>query len=226
MFLRPKATGKFRVQSIIVDMRARRFSGIAAVCLFPLIPACAQVIEFESGGLKYKALTRNGLTIMVANLPAHVRDYSIVQVAVSNGSKISWTVKPEDFTFQGADGRVLQARPARDVVESLMEKAHGGDIVKLITTYEAGLYGIPKFESTHGYETRRQAALAMTSAKWKAAAAASAIAFVPSKLAPGESTDGAVFWSTLGKALGAGKFVVHAAGELFEFDSDPPPVRN
>jgi len=198
----------------------------AAVCLFPLLTARAQVIEFESGGLKYKALTRNGLTIMVAHLPAHVREYSIVQVAVSNGSQVSWTVKPEDFTFQAADGRTLQAQPARDVIESLMEKAHGGDVVKLITTYESGLYGLPRFESTHGYETRRQAALAMTSAKWKAAAAASAIAFVSSKIAPGESTDGAVFWSTAGKPLGAGKLIVHAAGELFEFNSDPAPVRN
>jgi hypothetical protein len=203
-----------------------RACAMAAVCLFPLLPARAQVIEFESGGLKYKALTRNGLTIMVANLPAHVRDYSIIQVAVSNGSPISWTVKPEDFTFRSTDGRLMQAQPARDVIESLMEKAHGNDVVKLITTYESSLYGIPRFESTHGYETRRQAALAMTSAKWKAAAAASAIAFVSSKLAPGESTDGAVFWATSGKPLGPGRLTVHAAGETFEFDSDSAPVHN
>jgi hypothetical protein len=193
---------------------------MAAVCVFSLLPARAQVIEFESGGLKYKALTRNGLTIMVANLPAHVREYSIVQVAVSNGASISWTVKPEDFSFQAADGRVLQAQRARDVIESLMEKAHGSDVVKLINTYETGIYGLPRFESTHGYETRRQAALAMTSAKWKAAAAASAIVFVSSKLTPGETTDGAIFWATAGKPLGSGKLIVHAAGELFEFDSD------
>lgn len=193
---------------------------MAAVCLLPALPARAQVIEFESGGLKYKALTKNGFTIMVATLPARVRDYTIMQVAVSNGSKISWTVKPEDFTFQGADGHVIQAREAQAVVGSLMEKAHGNDVVKLITTYESGLYGLPRFESTHGYETRRQAALAMTSAKWKAAAAASAIALISSKVGPGESTDGAVFWATAGKPLGPGKLLVHAAGELFEFDSE------
>jgi hypothetical protein len=203
-----------------------RASRMAAVCLFSLVAARAQVIEFESGGLKYKALTRNGLTIMVANLPAHVRDYSIVQVAVSNGSPVSWTVKPEDFNFKSTDGRVIQAQPARDVIESLMEKAHANDVVKLITTYESGLYGLPRYESTHGYETRRQAAIAMTSAKWKAAAAASAIAFVSTKLAPGDSTDGAVFWATAGKPLGAGKLTIHAAGETFEFDSDSAPVRN
>ncbi len=196
-----------------------RALAIAAACLLPALAARAQVIEFESGGLKYKALTKNGFTIMVATLPAHVRDYTIMQVAVSNGSRISWTVKPEDFTFQGTDGHTIQASEAKVVVQSLMDKAHGNDVVKLITTYESGLYGLPRFESTHGYETRRQAALAMTSAKWKAAAAASAIALTSSKLGPGETTDGAVFWATAGKPLGTGKLFVHAAGELFEFDS-------
>ncbi len=49
----------------------------------------AQVIEFESNGLKYQTLTKNGLTIMVASLPSHVRQFTILQVAVSNGSPVS-----------------------------------------------------------------------------------------------------------------------------------------
>ena len=64
----------------------------------------AQIIEFESSGLKYKALTRNGVTIMVAQLPTHVREYAILQVSVSNGSPTSWTVRPEDFRFEGDSG--------------------------------------------------------------------------------------------------------------------------
>ena len=44
-------------------------------------------------------------------------------------------------------------------------------------------------------------------------AAASAIAFVVTKLQPGQSTDGAVFWATAGKPLGAGRLTVNAAGE-------------
>ena len=52
-------------------------------------------------------------------------------------------------------------------------------------------------------------------------AAASAIAFVKTKLNPGESTDGAVFFPNSGKALGPGKLRVHAAGENFEFKSEP-----
>ena len=57
----------------------------------------------------------------------------------------------------------------------------------------------------------------LTSAKIKAAAAASAIAFVSAKLKPGESTDGAVFFATGGKALPLGKLTVNAGGEQFEF---------
>ena len=47
------------------------------------------------------------------------------------------------------------------------------------------------------------------------AAAASAIALVTTKLMPGQSTDGAVFYPSQGKPLGAGKLIVNAAGETF-----------
>lgn len=192
------------------------------VCLGTSSLAFPQIIEFESGGLKYQTLTKNGLTVMVASLPSHVREYSILQVAVSNGSSISWMVKPEDFTFHRQDGAVLQATPARTVVNSLMEKATRGDVIKLVSTYENSLYGLQKFKSTNGYESRRQAAFAeVSSAKIKAAAAASAIALVPTKLVPGQSTDGAVFWSTAGKPLGPGHLILNAAGELFDFTPEP-----
>jgi hypothetical protein len=57
----------------------------------------------------------------------------------------------------------------------------------------------------------------LTSARLKAAAAASAIVLAPIKLKPGESTDGAVFFVNGGKPLGAGKLIVQAAGNSFEF---------
>ena len=199
-----------------------RLVSALAVCLLAGSIAPAQVIEFESGGLKYQTLTKNGLTIMVASLPSHVREFSILQVAISNGSAISWVVKPEDFTFHRQDGEVIQSTPARTVVNSLIAKASRNDVIRLVTTYESGLYGLQKFKSTNGYEARRQAAFAeVSSAKIKAAAAASAIAFVPTKLMPGQSTDGAVFWSTQGKPLGYGKLTVNAAGETFEFTPEP-----
>jgi hypothetical protein len=72
--------------------------------------------------------------------------------------------------------------------------------------------------TTNGYEARRQSAMAeFGSTRLRAAAAASAIAFVTTKLAPGQSTDGAVFYPNAGKPLGAGRLVVHAAADVFVF---------
>lgn len=194
-------------------------AGLVCLCLN------AQVIEFESNGLRYKTLTRNGLTIMCANLPVRVHDYALMQIAVSNGSPVSWTIRPEDFTFRRSDGVVSQAAPALSVVTSFVNKASRHDVMKLVSTYEAGLYGNARMQSTNGYEVRRQNALAeVSSARLKAAAAASAIALVSVKLNPGQSTDGAIFFQTAGKSLGPGHLLVHAAGEIFDFESNEQPT--
>ena len=181
----------------------------------------AQVIDFESNGMHFKTLTRNGLTIMFSQLPSHVREYSVLQVAVSNGSPISWTIKPEDFTYYKQDGETAPASPAIAVVNELIAKASRHDVIKLVSTYEAGVYGNIRIQSTNGYEVRRQSALAeVGSARLKAAAAASAIALVSTRLAPGQSTDGAVFFPSNGKPLGPGTLKVHAAGEDFVFHNE------
>jgi hypothetical protein len=155
---------------------------------------------------------------MLAMLPAQVRDFTVLQVAVSNGAKVPYTLRPEDFLFLGDDGYELPASPARTVVNSLMDKASRGDVIKLITAYEAGIYGNHQYKATNGYEQRRQAALTeFTSTKVRAAAAASAIAFVATKLSPGQSTDGAVFYPHNRKPLGTGLIQVRAAGATYEF---------
>jgi len=59
----------------------------------------AQVIEFEQNGLKYQTLTKSGVTIMFAMMPQHLHDYAIIQVAVSNGSKAPYIIRPEDFNL-------------------------------------------------------------------------------------------------------------------------------
>jgi len=188
--------------------------------LFGLV-AVAQVIEFESGGLHYQPLTRRGVTVMFAPMPAHVHEFSIVQVAVSNGSKGPYTIRPEDFRFVRADGAVVRAIPARDVVNILLEKGSRNDVIRLVSTYESGLYGIHRMLSTNGYEQRRQAALAeVQSTKVKAAAAASAIALVQIKLQAGQSTDGAVFFPHEGKALSGGRLVVTTNTDTFEFKTE------
>ena len=195
----------------------------AALLLFAVAGiVAAQVIEFESGGLKYQTLSKNGLTVMFAHLPIQVREYSVLQVAASNGATIPCMVRPEDFVFTRDDGFAVRASSAESVVGELLNKAGRNDVVKLTSTYEMGLYGTVRFRSTNGYEQRRRSALAeVASTKLKAAAAASAIAFVETRLKPGESTDGAVFFPTLGRPLGAGKLRFTAGGQLFEFDVDP-----
>lgn len=158
---------------------------------------------------------------MFAPIAMRIHDYAILQVAVSNGSPISWAIRPEDFRFERADGSSVQASPARSVVETLMQKGNRGDVIKLSTAYEAVLYGNSRMHSTNGYEARRQnAQAALGSAKLNAAAAASALVLATIKLMPGQTTDGAVFFPNQGRPLGMGKLVVNTAGEEFTFPVD------
>lgn len=206
-------------------MDYRRAAAFCTLWLFALLPATApgQVIRFESGSLQFQTMTKGGVTVMFAPLPMHVREYSILQVAVQNGSKTSWTFKAEDFIFLRSDGTQLAGSPARQVVGRLIEKGGRGDVIKLGQTYEQSLYGQARFKSTNGYEQRRQAAFAeVSNTKVKAAAVASAVAFPSVKLQPGQSTDGAVFYVTHGKGLGNGKLRLSAAGEVFEFEDIMP----
>jgi hypothetical protein len=155
---------------------------------------------------------------MLALLPAQVKDFTVVQVAVSNGGSTAQTIRPEDFLFVRDDGMQTPASPARTVVNQLMDKASRSDVIKLITAYENGIYGNTQYKATNGYEHRRQAALTeFTSTRIRAAAAASAIAFVQTKLAPGQSTDGAVFYPHGGRGLGSGLIRVRAANAMYEF---------
>lgn len=196
--------------------------------LLPLLfctGVCAQIIDFESNGLHYKTLTKGGVTVMFAYLPSHLKEYSILQVSVSNGSPIGWVVKPEDFSYRRQDGTIAQAPPALTIVSSLLGHASRHDVIKLVTTYEQGIYGNINMQTSNGYESRRQSALADgVSTRIKAGAAASAIALVPTKLLPGQSTDGAVFLPNNGKTLGAGTLTAHLGGETFEFPTEGEPI--
>jgi hypothetical protein len=200
---------------MVARVRAGALGGL--VCALTL----GQVIEFESGGLHYQTLTRRGVTVMYAPMPAHVREFTILQVAVSNGAQSSYTIRPEDFRYVRADGSVIQASPARQVVNMLLEKGSRNDVIRLVSAYESGMYGIQRMLSHNGYEQRRQAALAeVQSTKVKAAATASAIALVQIKLTPGQSTDGAVFFPHDGKPLTGGHVVVNTNTDTFEFKNE------
>ena len=199
----------------------QRLLGVCGLALFlGSLPARPQVIEFESNGLKYQTLTRSGVTVMFAPMGTRLRTYAIVQVSVANGSPGPYVIRPEDFNFIRSDGISIRATPAASVVEMLSRHGGGADVLKLIQAYEGALYGIPKMRSTNGYEQRRQAALTTGSSKMRAAALASAVALVQTKLIPGQSTDGAVFFQTDGKPLGPGHLVVQTNTDTFEFKGE------
>jgi hypothetical protein len=183
---------------------------------------CAQVIEYEANGHKYQTLTRKGLTVIVSHMPDHVAGFGLIQVSIDNGSDFYWTVQPEDFTYVRAEG-ATRAISAGQVVDLLLDKGSHADVIKLVTSYENNLYGIPNMRSTNGYEQRRQGAMSMgINAKLKAAATASAIALAQTRLAAGQSTDGAVFLPLTKdiKNLAGGHIVFRAGGETFEFNPD------
>jgi hypothetical protein len=181
------------------------------------------VIEFESNGLHYQAMTRGGVTVTFAKLPSHIAEYHVIQVTVTNGSPVSWVVKPEDFTFDRQNGTAVRAVPADLVIDSLLSHATKADLVKLQLLYEASIYSMPpNFRSTAGYEHRREQAMTvMVNSKIKAAVAASAVTFVATKLKTGDSTDGAVFFQNHEKLFGPGRLVVNTAGEVYQFDVYP-----
>ncbi|MDX2267794.1 MAG: hypothetical protein NW208_06790 [Bryobacter sp.] len=182
------------------------------------VGARTQIIEFESNGLKYQTLTKGGLTVMFAPIPSNLKGYTVFQVAVQNGSPNVHTLDPEQFVFS-SDELSATALPARQVVRRMLDRGNRDDVIKLVGAYEIGLYGLSRIQSTNGYEQRRQSAIAeFGGGKLKAAAAASAIAFVRTKLNPGDSTDGAIFFFPEGRELTRGKMTVRTGDLYFEFE--------
>jgi hypothetical protein len=194
-----------------------RISVVAILCM---APGCAQVIEFEQNGLKYQTLTRGDVTVMFAHMPQHLKGYAMLQAAIANGSKLVCTVRPEDFSYVRS-GQDTPATPATSIVKMLMDRGDHEDVVKLTLAYESVLYGFNRMKFTNGYELRRQNFLSYgISAKLKAAAEASAIVLVPTKLKPGESTDGALFFRNDAKTLTGGHITFRVSGEVFNFNDD------
>lgn len=200
---------------------AVRNAALISVTLFTMT-ALAQVIEYEADGQKFQTLSHRGLTVIITHLPVQIAGYGLIQVSIANGSQMHWTIKPEDFEYvRGA--ATITALSADAVVNVMLEHASGNDVIKLITSYEKSLYAIPNMRTNNGYEQRRQGALAFGgSQKLKAAAAASAITLAQVRLAPGESTDGAVFMRLPRdpKTLTGGNVVFHCEGETFDFNPD------
>src|SRR5580700_10469823 len=190
-------------------------AAFAAVAFLSAV-AYGQVIEYEANGLKYQTLSHKGLTIIVTRMPNHVAGFGLFQISISNGSEIYWTVQPEDFSYVRSDVS-MAALSAGEVVDVLLDKGSHADVIKLVTSYENSLYGIPHMKSTNGYEQRRQGAMTYgINTKLKAAATASALALAQTRLAPGQSTDGSIFIPLTHdlKTLAGGHLVFRANGEI------------
>ena len=105
----------------------KRLLAVLVLAVATLRPVRAQVIEFESNGLKYQTLTRSGVTLIFAQLPGQVSGYSMIQVSVSNGSGAPYTIRPEDFSFVRSDGPAIRGEAAKDVVACLLYTSDAAD---------------------------------------------------------------------------------------------------
>jgi len=219
---------------VMVSGRLRRLAAttaaFCAVCAIAILtvprlivaPLTAQVIEYEANGMKYQTLSHEGLTVIVTQMPDHVAGFALFQISVSNGSDRYWMVDPEKFAYARPDV-TLSALSAGQVVDVLLDKGSHADVIKLVTSYENTLYGIPHMKSTNGYESRREGMMTYgINAKIKAAATASAIALATVRLAPGQSTDGSIFIPLTRevKTLSGGHLVFKSYDQMFEFNSD------
>jgi hypothetical protein len=216
----------FCKMELMVSGRTRRLAATtAALCaacwVGPTVERlCAQVIEYEANGMKYQTLSHQGLTVIVTQMPDHVAGFSLFQISVSNGSDRYWMVDPEKFSYARQDV-TLNALSAGQVVDVLLDKGSHADVIKLVTSYENSLYGIPHMKSTNGYEQRREGMMTYgINAKIKAAATASAIALAQVRLAPGQSTDGSIFIPLTKevKALNGGRLIFKSYDQAFEFN--------
>lgn len=206
----------------VMILRRLRHWMLTSAALLVAGALSAQVIEYEANGLKYQTLSRKGLTVIMTRMPNHVAGFGLFQVSISNGSDMYWTVRPEDFSYVRTDVSAA-AISAGQVVNVLLDKGTHADVVKLVTSYENSLYGIPNMRSSNGYEQRRQGAMSIgINAKLKAAATASAIALAQTRLAPGASTDGSIFIPLTHelKSLTGGHLTFQSNGERFDFNAD------
>ncbi len=183
-------------------------------------PAASQVIRFESNGMQYQVLTRKGLTLMCAAMPFRTSRFSVMHVAVTNGSGETRLVRTEDFAFEYSDGTQVRAASEQRVVEDFFQNARRSELLKLQAAYEKALYNNQYIRPNNTYEKRRQSALAFGPKGLKASAAAAAITFVSGKVGSGDSADGALFFPTAGRPLEKGTVVATLESSRFEFAFD------
>ncbi len=107
--------------------------GAYLLVILAVSAASAQVIEYEKDGIKHQTLTRNGVTVMFAVGKAHVKEYAMIQVSISNGSDIYSNINPEDSSALTSAPTVSVVRAANAVdivVRQLLEHGNIGGRAK------------------------------------------------------------------------------------------------
>src|SRR6266850_552476 len=96
-------------------MVARKLVVLASLCVLMGMPTLAQdppqqpSVEVPYRGLSYAMLSKQGVTVMVAQLHRTILEYSTVQVWISNGSKFPVRVSPMYFDVRMEGGPPMQA---------------------------------------------------------------------------------------------------------------------
>ena len=124
----------------MLPRRVRNAILTLAVLFITSFPSTAQVIQFRSSGLDYQALTKQGLTLMFARMPLTAGRYSVLQIALNNGSVHTWKVEATDFYFESADGMRVRAISEQTVVGDFFRNAGRSEMLELQTVYEKALY--------------------------------------------------------------------------------------
>ena len=161
--------------------------------------------------------SREGVTVMIAPLERTILEYSTAQVWISNNSGRPLPIAPQWFAASLEGGASSAAVQDTVVLSDIRKHASGRDIEELVRAYESLLLGLPDEKAVGYYEQRKRAAMA-SGGKMRAAIMANVIILPETRLRPGETIDGTLFFRAGGKLRAkVTAFSADLGGRHFEF---------
>lgn len=161
--------------------------------------------------------SRDGVTVMIAPLERTILEYSTAQVWISNNSPRALPIAPQGFTATVEGGASFTAAQDTVVLNDIRRHASGRDIEELVQAYESMLLGLPDEKAMGYYEQRKRAAMS-SGGKMRAAIMANVIILPETRLRPGETIDGTLFFRQPGKSRPkVTRFTADLGGRHFEF---------
>lgn len=180
-------------------------------------PTAPPAIEVPYKGRTFSMASRDGVTVMIAPLERTILDYSTAQVWISNNTARSLPIAPQGFTATVESGATSAAAQDTMVLNDIRRHSSGRDIEELVRAYESMLLGLPDEKAMGYYEQRKRAALS-SGGKQRAAIMANVIILPETRLRPGETIDGTLFFHQPGKVHPKViRFTADLAGRHFEF---------